>query len=281
MSEVITGNLVEGLAGTAALAHEKEYVVGSAIIAYQSILDDYDVTITASSEASGYAGVNVKSRLTHSGWKPSSSGTQYLTFAASTGKRVNYLAIAAHNLASKAAVIDLEYSDDGGSTWTSILETYAPASDAPLLLLFDAQERLHYRLAVTVSGADYPTLAVVMLGARLALQRGIYVGHAPAPFSRKARFNVDMSEGGHILGRSVVSRAHTASIPLRRITPAWYREYLDPFLESAEELPFFFLWNTDDRYKGEVIFGELTNEPEPVNEHKSFMGVDLAMRGLA
>ena len=280
MTDLITGNLVEAPATEGLQPKQKEYIEGRAVIGYHSILDDYDVTISASSEAAGFAAVNVKSRLTHSGWKPAASGAQYLNVTASAGKAVDYIGLAAHTLASKAAVIDLEYSDDGAS-WTSILGGYAPISDAPFLLLFAAQERLRYRLAVTPGGAELPTVGVVMLGARLALQRGIYVGHRPAPFNRKNRFNIDLSEGGQILGRAVVRQANETEVDLRRITPAWERAYLAPFLRAAEEQPFFFLWNTDDRYKGEVMFAELTNEPEPVNDHKSFMACSLSLRGLA
>lgn len=280
-TEVISGNLVEVPASTPLQSYQAEYVVGSAVIGMNSMLDASDVAITASSETSGFEAVNVSSRLTYSGWRPSATGAQYLYFTGSTGHAADYLTIAGHNLFSKGATIDLAYSDDGGATYTSLLNGYVPTSDSPFMLLFTQQQRLLYRLTVNVSGTNYPTIAVVLLGARLALQRGIYVGHRPAPFSRAVNYLTEVSEGGQILGRAVLRRATTTDITLRNITPAWSRAYLAPFLILAETLPFSFMWNTDDRYKGEVIYGFMENQPQLVNEQKSFMACDLSMRGLA
>lgn len=269
-------------AAAAAAMPNKEAVEGRALIGYESILDSYDVTITPSTETTGYSGQNVKTRLTHAGWKPSATGAQSLTFtAADLGKTVDYLGIAAHNLKSKAATIDLQYSDDG-SSWTSLLSGgYAPTSDAPFMLTVASTSKRYFKLVVNVSGVDYPTIGVVMLGERLSLQRGIYVGHRPASFSRSVTYNTSESEGGQIIGRSVVRRLNETDVSLKRITPTWYRSHLADFEEAALESPFFFMWNTDDRYKGEVIFGVLAGDPRPVNEHQSFMAVDYTIRGLA
>lgn len=261
---------------------QRESVAGRALIAYRSILDSYDVSIAATSAAAGYAAVNVKSRLTHSGWRPSAGGAQSLTFmAADLGKTVDYLGIAGHNLFSKGATIDLLASDDG-VTYSSLLGGgYLPTSDAPFLLQVASSAKKYFRLTVNVAGVAYPTIAVVMLGEVLRLQRGIYVGHRPAPFSRDVAYNASESEGGQIIGRSVVRRMSETDITLKRITPTWFRDYLLPFQRAAEESPFFFLWNTGTRYSAEVIYGMLTNQPRPSNEHQSFMAVDYSIRGLA
>jgi hypothetical protein len=263
--------------------HDKDYVVGQAAIGYRSFLDAYDVTIAASSETAGFAGVNVKSRLTHQGWKPSATGAQYLTFtAADNGQNVDYLGIAAHNLASKGASLDFQWSDDGTS-WTTLLNNgHVPVSDAPFLLTFTSVAKRRFRLQVNVDGGNFPTIAVVMFGELLPLQRGIYVGHRPAPFSRDVVYNTSESEGGQIIGRSVVRRMNETEITLRRLRPAWLRANLVPFQRAAEEQPFFFVWKKDDAtYVREVIYGVLGNQPRPVNEHQSFMAVDYSIRGLA
>lgn len=280
MTDVIVYGPVEAPASAALTPGQKEYVDGRAIIGYRSILDEPDVGIVATSETSGFAAVNVKSRLTYSGWRPSGTGTQYLTATGSNGHAVDYLTIAGHNLASKAAVIDFEYFD--GASWVSILDGYVPVSDAPIMLLFDQVEALAYRLRVDVNGTQYPTIAAILMGERLSLQRGIYVGHAPAPYSPDVDFLTEETEGGQIVGSSVMSAMFSTSVTLKRITPTWARAHLTPFLAVArKKIPFSFMWNTDDRYKGEVIYGTLQNRPSLSNEHQSFMACDLDIRGLA
>ncbi len=274
-------NLFELGAAPAATPGQAEYVEGRAIIAYQSMLDAADVSIAASSAASGFAAVNVKSRLTYSGWKPSAGGAQTLTFTGTAGHTVDYLGIAGHNLFSQQATLDLQSSDDG-VTWASLLGGgVAPVSDAPLLLIFTESAKNHFRLVVNVAGAAYPTLAVVMLGQRMPLQRGIYVGHRPAPLNRELTYHTNDSEGGQMIGRSVVRRANRTALSFSRLTPSWLRSTWMPFQRAAETLPFFFMWNTQPRYRGEVIYGQMMNQPEPVNSHQSFMSVELEIRGLA
>ncbi len=281
MTDLITGNLVEAPTSGAAQPGQLAFIDGRAIIAYESILDDGDVSLAATTEAAEFEVENLTDRLTYSAWQPSAGGTQYVTITAGSGKSVDYLGIAAHNLASKGATIDFEYSDDG-VVWTSVLGGYVPITDAPLLLLFAQQQRQRFRLAVNVNGAALPTIGVLMLGERLSLQRGIFVGHRPAPFARKRRFLTEESDSGQIIGSVAIAKANETAAKISRITPSWYREFLDPFLERAvDREPFFFMWNTDDRYKGEVLYGVMTNEPEPVHDHQSFMEVTIEMRGLA
>lgn len=277
---LIVSHLVEAPASLAPTPGQKEYVDGRAIIGYQSLLDSADIAIAATSAASGYPASAIKSRLTAGGWRPSANGAQYLTFTGSRGHKADYLVLAGHNLASKGAVIDLEYHD--GTSWLSMLSGHAPVSDSPIMLLFTQREALAYRLRVDVAGVAYPTIATVLLGARLSLQRGIYVGHNPAPYSPDVDFVTEESEGGNIVGSTVLSTSFSTSVSLRRITPTWFRAYMAPFLLVARrKTPFAFMWNTDDRYKGEVIYGTLTNRPSFGNEHQSFMGGDLEIRGLA
>jgi hypothetical protein len=278
----LTGTHAHDLGASAATAAaqpgQREYVAGRAIFAYQSILDDRGVGITATSEADWFAAENVRSRLTSSAWKPADAGEQALIFESDTlGKTIDYLGIAAHNLRSMGASIVLQSSDDG-ATWADIV-SHAPSTDAPFLLTFSEVSKLHFRLVVNVASGAFPAIGVVMLGQRLPLQRALYVGHRPAPFSRDIVYKTAESEGGNIIGRTIIRRFNETSIEIRRITPTWFRQQLLPFQRAAEVQPFFFLWRTD--YADEVIYGVIDNAPRPSNEHQSFMAVDYTMRGLA
>jgi hypothetical protein len=280
MNDVVVTSHVEAPAGATLLPHQKEYVAGRAVIGYDSILDESDVSITATSETDGFSPASVKSRLTFSGWRPSVAGANYLTFTGSRGHKVNYLCIAGHNLASKGVTGDLEAYD--GSAWYSVLDGFVATSDAPLMLVFGDEERLAYRLKLNVVDVAYPTIAAVLLGERLDLQRGIYVGHAPAPYSPDVDFLTEESEGGQVIGSVALGTQYDTGVSLKHITPAWFRSHFAPFLTVARrKVPFCFMWNTDDRYKGEVIYGTLTNRPAFSNDHKSFMSGELGIRGLA
>lgn len=280
MTDVIVSNHVQAPASLVTTPGQAAYVDGRAVIGYLSMLDAIDVAITATSETDGFSPENVKSRLTYGGWRPSAAGANYLTFTGDVGHKVNYLCIAGHNLASKGATIDLEAFD--GSAWYSVLGSVALDDDAPAMFIFDDEERLAYRLLVNVSGVDFPTIAAVLLGERLDLQRGIYVGHAPAPYSPDVDFLTEESEGGQIIGSSVLSTQYETEIEFKNITPAWFRAYLAPFVRvAARKQPFCFMWNTDDKYKGEVIYGTASGRLSFKNQHQSFMQGSVGIRGLA
>jgi hypothetical protein len=131
------------------------------------------------------------------------------------------------------------------------------------------------------AGAAPPTIAVVYAGALLVLQRRIYVGHTPIPYGRSAKITNGRSESGNFLGRIVLNEKTQSAVKMQNLTPAWYRQHLDPFIAASKEAPFFFAWRPLS-YPREVGYAWMTNDPQPSNARANgMMQIDLQMTGIA
>jgi hypothetical protein len=125
-----------------------------------------------------------------------------------------------------------------------------------------------------------PYLAVLYAGELLLLQRRIYVGHTPIKFGRRLNLANHRSIDGNFLGRIVLSEKTETSIALKNLTSTWYRNYMEPFLLAAQEIPFFFAWRPGT-YPTEVGYVWLTGDPVPVNQlSNGMMQVSFDVEGV-
>lgn len=193
---------------------------------------------------------------------------------------VDYLAIARHNLATETVFSTVYGSIDGGVTWTELVQEVLLPNNAPTIFRFEPQALTHIRLALE-GGAGTPEIGVMYVGKLLVLQRRIYVGHTPIPYGRSQQVVNGKSEGGDFLGRIITSEQVATVADLQNMTPSWYREKMDPFIEASKDTPFFFAWRPQD-YPYEVGFAWMTNDPQPVNQRPNgMMQIQLQMTGIA
>ena len=78
-------------------------------------------TVTASTEASGFAKENVLDALTDSFWKPTAQDSN-IAFTLSTSTAINYVAIAAHNCGTQGNTVVAQYLDSSLSLVTTVQE---------------------------------------------------------------------------------------------------------------------------------------------------------------
>lgn len=262
-----------------------EYVDGKAVLCYDDVSQRSGATLTASSTATAsgtttYDAANAFDGLTYDYWKPAAGGQQHLKIALTSSQPVDYMALAAHDLGSRACVVQLQGSLDD-STYVNLLPegSFTAADDDPIVRLFPEKAYRYFKLLLT-PGNGLEQVGIFMLGRSTPLQRGIHNGHRPAPYSREIQFATNQSEGGQFLGRSVQRYANDTEIALSKITGSWYREKLEPALRAMETRPFAFVW---DRWRrpDEAFFGYMTERPKPVNEQTQFMAVTIPCRGIA
>lgn len=209
-----------------------------------------------------------------------SSNTAALEMTGS-GLRLDCVGIAAHNLGTLGATVQVQYSDNSGSSWTDAgAGSISPADDQAILWRFDSQAHDDWRLYISGISSGQPAIGVLVMGAELVFQRRLYQGYAPPITPNDITMQANISEGGHLLGSSVVRRGSTAQADLSIVSPSFLRSaawtaFQEHFNDGGA---FFWAWRPG-KYgdchwawrEGGVIAPENTGPA-------AFMGHQMAMR---
>jgi hypothetical protein len=234
-------------------------------------------TIEADTAEASNPASNLANPATHLYWRAADTTEQYLTITTNYVDEIDYLAVAGHNFSTAEITVSVEGFIDG--VWTEIVEEHMLSSDGPLLFRFTSQSLSKIRLKMQ-AGVTAARAAVVYVGSLLTLERKIYVGHTPMVHGRKNEILNGYSETGNFLGRNVLGSWRESTIPLSLISPRWYRENMDAFLEVAVTTPFFFAWRPET-YPSEVGYAYLMEDPMPTPQSPSNkLAFDLKVRGV-
>lgn len=217
----------------------------TAYIGYENHADTA-TTITESDQMSDYPAENALDFLPVTCWKPGATGTVDLTFDFSGNVTADYYAIGAHNLGSQGATVALQYSTDGGSSWSNLGSAHTPADDRPIFQILTSQAEDDWRLLITNCTAQV-YIGVFAFGRALQLPREIPPGDwAPAQYAGKNEINTNKSDRGSFLGRSVIARGITGTIKQLYIQPAWIRSNWPALAAHLDTKPFFYAWDPDN-----------------------------------
>lgn len=246
------------------------------VICYQNLVTTANVS--ADSEDADFPAVNLANPSTASRWKSESTAEQYVTAAINEVEDVDYVCIARHNFATAQIAVSVE-GDPDGMGFDELVAAAIPADDGPLILRFTPASYQSIRIKLA-AGSEAPRAAVMTVGAALALQRNIYVGHTPIVDGRNDQAVNGRSESGQFLGRIITGSSVSTSVQLQNLTAAWYRANFRPFLTAARNLPFFFGWRPST-YPAESGYAWLANQPRPQNQRPNgMMSIDLDLGGI-
>ncbi len=234
--------------------------------------------VSADSSDPSFPPLNVANPTTYLKWLSTSTADQYLTIA--TGgppQDVDYVAIARHNLGTAQITVSIEGYIAG--VWTEIVEETLLSNDEVTIFRFTQMSLTSLRIRMQ-SGDDPPSIAVVYAGLILQLQRRIYVGHTPFPYGRVTNVVNNKSENGNFLGRIIISQTNATSFTMSNIDRDWYRTYMDPFIDAAQDTPFFFSWRPGT-FPRESGYAWMSGNPVPVNQSSNgMMKITLQMGGI-
>lgn len=238
-------------------------------------------TIVADTEETNYPASNLANPATHLEWHANDATEQYLTITTNYVDEIDYVAVARHNFSSGAIPVSIGYFDTNSPpVWVELVEEVLLADDGPALFRFDAQSLAAVKIKLG-AGDDPARAAVVYVGKLLVLERKIYVGHTPMPDGIKTNVANGRSETGNFLGRIVLGQWRESTVPISLISPAWFRNYMRPFLRDGRDLPFFFAWRPET-YSAEVGFGWLIEDPAPAPVGpNNLIAFDLKVSGVA
>jgi hypothetical protein len=266
---VISSSVVLGPAGIVADARNPR-------IGWHSVVEHGNVS--ADQETSAEPIVNIANPATYLGWRGTSQAQQSVQITLQGAQDINYFAIAKHNLGSSAATIAFQYSTDG-TAWTNATTPRVLSTDYVVMHEFDAVFARFFRLLITPGSAP-PAISVMYVGTALVLQRRIYVGHTPLPYGRKTTVSNGRSESGEFLGRVRRRGFLESSVDMQNLTPIWYRQYMEPFAQSAETRPFFWAWRPAS-YPSEVGYAWLTDDVKMQNARANGMvSASWSMQGV-
>lgn len=255
------------------------------IIGYNNVVTRENVS--ANSEDVRYPASNVANPSTALKW---SAGFEYyyqfdirLSATIPADSFIDYVAIARHNLSSGSANCPVTIQGRTGTgPFTTLVQQTTLNDNSPTIFRWAGADT-YTEIAISMAeGNDPPSIAVIYIGQLLRLQRRIYVGHTPINFGRVVKEATGVSEMGNFLGSLTLQEGRRSAVSLKNLTPSWYRESFDPFLESAlsNRNPFFFGWRPRS-YPNESGYAWLTGNPAPVNTlPNGMMGIDFQMEGV-
>ena len=259
-----------------------------AIICYDNLLTSSKLaSVTASSQQTGYSVQNCFDWYTTSFWSPTpASGYHYFTATFTSPVTADYLAIYKHNLGNVGGTFYLEYSLNGGISWSLATTTITTASNNELKInLFNAVTATHWRVVFNLYTATPFYIGVVMFGRKLPLYRGMVGGFIVPRHGRKNEIINQTTEGGQFVGRIKVSKGARSNITFKTVPQAWVRDNWEAFVLHAEMLPFLFSWN-HEFYPQDACFCVTDGEIPPlsINEnryHDVSLPVQCLLSGIA
>lgn len=203
-----------------------------------------------------------------------------LQYVLTSSQAISCVAIAAHNLADISATIKPQYSTNSGVAWNDTdAAAVTPTDNQAILFYFDSDTADYWRLHITGATGD-AYIAVVFIGNVLTIPQRIYQGYTPPLTPTYVDLQSNVSEGGHLLGSSVVRSGSSAQASLTYLTPAFIRSsaWLDFQVHFNAGKGQFWAWRPT-KY-GDCHYAWRLGSPlVPANSGpKDYMSVELEMR---
>lgn len=191
--------------------------------------------MSGSSAVAGFSANAARTYQTYEGWRPvGGSGVITSTFSQ---RSIDYAAVTL--VGAPAGTIVRLLTSSNGSTFTR--SGGSVVADTPTLWLLDTSANV-VAVRIEVSGMTTGYVANVMAGTRTELQRKLYVGHTPIKYGRETTRLRGVAENGSFMGTIIRRRTIGTSISVENLTPAYYRDTLDPMFVALQEQPHYFAW---------------------------------------
>lgn len=181
-------------------------------------------TVTASTEAAGYAAALAANGKTTQYWRPTAvPATWTLTF--STAK-ISYFGIAAHNLGTVGGTVESQIWD--GAAWVT-KASCSPTDDLPIFGLVRRRDQDRARLRFT--GA-IPTVGVIAFGDVTEFPRkATYTGSMSFDRMTQDVFSTNISDGGQALDRFITRQPVSVKMTVDHLPEDWVQAYLEPVID--------------------------------------------------
>lgn len=257
-------------------------------IGYDNLFTRLSASLSASSEVSGYPKENALDYLLGSSWRANDGASAWIAvdLGASATGTADYCALYGWSIDSTRA-LKVQTSADG-TTWTTVATGTGVTLNDPIggaaWLSFAAATSRYWRVRLENTGTMAgPGFAFIALGQALVPPLGMHVGYTPPWAAREVDALNVQSEGGILLGRTVINRGYKHDLTLDTIDPSWWQASWLPFMRHAEGKPFFYNWPAAAAgvlQASQFCWAE-GQLKKPQNHHQAFMNGGLSFRGVA
>lgn len=234
-----------------------------------------DGTPAASSTAAGYSVLSLREWRPYTAWQPTSLPAT-VTVDCAAPAPVDYWAIYEHDLHTQGATIQLRGSTDNFAASDVLVDSVTPSSDAPFVRFVASVSYRYWRIRIT--GTTAPTLAIAALGE--AFEIPAYLSSGFDPIGRSVKGQVNRSELGHPLGRTVMYEAWEESVTFECLSWSWLRaDWLAAWRAHLRDEPFLWLWDQTG-HPDEVYLVAVKDGFKSPHQPGSYTNLNLTLYGV-
>lgn len=221
------------------------FTTGDANIGYDSFFLRSGAAVTVDSEDVGQEIDNGTSWFTYGGgWQTSSPGEHNVTASFASAQSGDAYAIHKHNLSDLGITVRLQTSPDGIVFTTVVGSDQTPTTNRTLFFVMPASVSARFwRLQFSGHTSGTLRIAQLFVGPAFKIFQGPNIGFTPPPLGLDDDFLNSRADGGDFIGRSLIRRGLRSAFSISPIPEAWVRSFWLPFLEAAEEHPFYYSWD--------------------------------------
>jgi len=254
---------------------------GNGRIGYKNLFTNAGATVTASTEATGFAKENAYDWFGFDWWKPTATGDSWLRASFGSTQVANYMAVWGHDLADHAASVKPQYSTNGGSTWQDAESAVSPSDNDTLLISWADITAADWRILVNCA-TTIPVIGGVQIGEVLEFPKSMEVGFSPPSLVPNIMMKTARSENGAFIGGSQLSQGVIGSFKLSTLDPAWVRSEWIPFINHFQSpKPFVLAWDVNT-HSDEVVLGwakDGAKAKSPSYSSTLYMNISLEFEG--
>lgn len=232
--------------------------------------------LTATSTAAGFAVANLLDMLEGPAWKATSTATQDIQGAdPGTLTKVDYLAIANHNLNTVGATVDLQYSSDNfSSDVNSAFTPFIPSNDKVFVKEFSQQNIRYWRLRLTGMTAA-PKISIAIWGQIAILD---YATMNFDPNEQQVIANINRTQSGIISGIHTKYTKRIINMRIDDVTQTCY-DNIDLWWENSGLQNFFFGWETTDHSSEVYLMLPSTRYKNTLVRNGLYRNISLSLTG--
>lgn len=231
----------------------------------------------ASGTATGFAVENLTDWRPATKWQPDAlPATVTLDLGAGNSATVDYWAVWGHDLNAQGATIELRRSNDGFAANDVLVDSVAPADDAPFVRYVTPFTDRAFRLRIT--GTTAPTLAIAALGEYLEIPRGLRQGVDPTQRQPEGLFNRSVT--GNPIGRTIKYEAWRQQLIFEAVSWSFIRtDWLPAWRAHLRSLPFIFQWDHGN-YPAELVLANNAGGSETPTRPGAFSDLAINLEGI-
>lgn len=222
-------------------------------IGYKNLFTTTGVTVSASTEATGYEKENAYDGFGYDWWKPTATGDSTLKVSFAANQTADYVAIWGHDLSDHTSTYKVQHSDDD-ITYTDAFTAVTPTDNNTIYKSFTSSSHKYWQIVIN-NPSTIAVIAGVQIGETMEMPHNAEVGFAVPTIAPKVEYKTARSESGAFIGGSQLHKGVEGTINFTNIDPAWVRSDWEPFITHVQTPAVFVMaWDTVT-YTDEIILG--------------------------